>query len=135
MEIIEDNEQISDINVTPFIDIMLVLLIVFMIISPLLTSSIHVNLPTTSEQSKQDENKPLIVYVKSSNEIYINDDKTALNNLENHLLTKTNNDKKTVIYFHADTDVSYGKIMNLIDKVTAIGYEKVALARKINDNE
>ncbi len=135
MKIIKDSEQISEINVTPFIDVMLVLLIVFMIISPLLTSSIHVNLPTTSERSNEDKEKPLIIYLKNSGDIYLGEDKVSMQNLEQSLMTKTKNDKKMTIFFHGDTEISYGKIMDLIDKVIASGYSKVALARKIKDNE
>ncbi len=95
---IQEEQTLSDINVTPFIDIMLVLLIIFMIVAPLVTSSVFVELPKTSSQTKQDEQKPLIISI-NNDEMAVNEEATTLQDMPSLLDEKTKGDKDCILFF------------------------------------
>lgn len=113
-EMTHKEEELSEINITPFIDIMLVLLIVFMAVTPLITSSIKIELPKSSQQAEDKLKNPIILYLNTDNTLAINDDKLSLENLANALDIKTKGNKEEIIYFHIDKSVKYEDIMQVM---------------------
>ncbi len=118
----------SDINVTPFIDVMLVLLIVFMVTAPLLSAGIPVDLPKSeaAAMSEKDE-KPLEVAVNKSGDIYIGETKVTRDALLVKLSAITGNDMERRVFIKADQGLSYGKVMEILGAINKAGYKKVAL--------
>lgn len=118
----------SDINVTPFIDVMLVLLIVFMVTAPLLSAGIPVDLPKTeaAAMSEKDE-KPLEVAVNKSGEIYIGETKVTREALLEKLSAITGDDMERRVFIKADQGLSYGDVMAILGSINKAGYKKVAL--------
>ena len=127
-EMAHKEEELSEINITPFIDIMLVLLIVFMAVTPLITSSIKIELPKSSQQAEDKLKNPIILYLNTDNTLAINDDKLSLENLANALDIKTKGNKEEIIYI--DKSVKYEDIMQVMQKLKENGYGKIALSSK-----
>ena len=119
--------QMSEINVTPFVDVMLVLLIVFMVTAPLLTVGIPVDLPKVKASALTDQKDPLEITVKLGGEIYLGESKVAIENLIPRLNAITELNKEARIYVRGDRVVAYGRIMEIMSLVNSAGYIKVAL--------
>lgn len=118
---------VSEINVTPFIDVMLVLLIIFMVVAPLATVDVPLNLPTSKNTVPPPPEQPIIVSLDSSLAIFIDDQKISHKQLEQNLQTLSKGDKQARIYIRADKTVPYEKFIDLINQLSALGYSKVAL--------
>lgn len=118
----------AEINVTPFIDVMLVLLIVFMVTAPLLSAGVKVDLPQTEAGpvSEKDE-KPLEVAVNKNGEIYIGETKVSNEELLTKLSAITNNDFERRVFIKADQGLAYGDVMGVLGVINKAGYRKVAL--------
>lgn len=127
----QEEKELGEINVTPFIDVMLVLLIIFMVVTPLMTSSIKVELPKTHNEAKVDDKKPVIIEISSDNAISIDNKTLDFDGLRNELSVKTGGNFDEVIYFYIDKSVRYEKIIETIGKVKEFGYCKVALSSQI----
>lgn len=122
---IASDESLSEINVTPFIDVMLVLLIIFMVVAPMLTSSIVIELPNSSSQN-QDTDKEVIIAINTQ-EIAINS--TKMERFDKEILTQiTNGDIEQMLYFYIDKQVSYERVMEVLSQVQALGYSNIALS-------
>ena len=117
----------SEINVTPFVDVMLVLLIVFMVTAPLLTVGIPVDLPKVKASALTDQKDPLEITVKIGGEIYLGESKVEVENLISRLNAITELNKEARIYVRGDRVVAYGRIMEIMSLVNSAGYIKVAL--------
>ena len=117
----------SEINVTPLVDVMLVLLIVFMITAPLLTSGVNVNLPKSEAPSLPGNEEPLIISIDAKGNIYLSDNKTERTNLTEQLIAITGANPDIKIFVKGDSDVNYGIIMDIMGHITNAGYNKVAL--------
>jgi len=117
----------SEINVTPFVDVMLVLLIVFMVTAPLLTVGIPVDLPKAKASALTDQKDPLEITVKLGGEIYLGESKVDVENLIPRLNAITELNKEARIYVRGDRVVAYGRIMEIMSLVNSAGYIKVAL--------
>ncbi len=117
----------SEINVTPFVDVMLVLLIVFMVTAPLLTVGIPVDLPKVKASALTDQKNPLEITVKLGGEIYLGESKVEVENLIPRLNAITELNKEARIYVRGDRVVAYGRIMEIMSLVNSAGYIKVAL--------
>jgi len=117
----------SEINVTPFVDVMLVLLIVFMVTAPLLTVGIPVDLPKVKASALTDQKDPLEITVKLGGEIYLGESEVAVENLIPRLNAITELNKEARIYVRGDRVVAYGRIMEIMSLVNSAGYIKVAL--------
>ena len=117
----------SEINVTPFVDVMLVLLIVFMVTAPLLTVGIPVDLPKVKASALTDQKDPLEITVKIGGEIYLGESEVDAENLIARLNAVTELNKETRIYVRGDRVVAYGRIMEIMSLVNSAGYIKVAL--------
>ena len=117
----------SEINVTPFVDVMLVLLIVFMVTAPLLTVGIPVDLPKVKASALTDQKDPLEITVKIGGEIYLGESEVDVENLIPRLNAITELNKEARIYVRGDRVVAYGRIMEIMSLVNSAGYTKVAL--------
>ncbi len=116
----------SEINVTPFVDVMLVLLIIFMVASPLATVDVKVELPPSrSVPAKTD--KPIYVSLKDNGEIYIGNNKVNYGNFSVRLNEATNNNYSMRIYIRADKKVVYKEVMRLMNVIQDTGYYQIAL--------
>jgi len=119
--------EVHEINVTPFIDVMLVLLIIFMIAAPLATVDISVDLPSANAERTQRPDKPLFLTLKSDLTLMLDNDPVARGALASALDQATSGDKQQRIFLRADKAVSYGELMNLMNQLRTSGYLHVAL--------
>ncbi len=124
----DDLAENHEINVTPFIDVMLVLLIIFMVAAPLATVDIKVDLPASTAKPAPRPEKPVFVSVKADQKLYVGDDQVPqADQLGAMLDAKTKGDKETTIFFQADKGVDYGDLMEVMNTMRAAGYLKVGL--------
>ena len=124
-------KSISEINVTPFVDVMLVLLIIFMVTAPLLTAGIKINLPESASVLKNEKNDPVTVSMNSKGEIYIQKKKISPDDLIKRLIALKGQNKDLKIYIKGDKNLNYGKIMDLMSFINKSGCKKVALVTKL----
>ena len=117
----------SEINVTPFVDVMLVLLIVFMVTAPLLTVGIPVDLPKVKANALTDQKDPLEITVKLDGSVYLGESLVEVENLIPRLNAITDQNSETRIYVRGDRVVAYGRIMEIMSLINTAGYVKVAL--------
>lgn len=125
--------MISDINVTPFVDVMLVLLIIFMVTSPMLIAGVNVDLPETSDTPITGNDEPLAVSIDKHGNVYIQDTKISNNELIPKLQAITKEKKDTRIFVRGDKNVDYGKVMNTVTAINSAGFSKVALITQISN--
>jgi len=122
----------NEINITPFVDVVLVLLIVFMITSPMLIAGVHVDLPKSSSSPITPPRKPISVTITSKNELYVQDTKVAPRNLIKLLNKLTDNNKNSRILIRGDRRIDYGNVMAVIGAINKAGYKKVALITEVS---
>ena len=123
----DDLAENHEINVTPFIDVMLVLLIIFMVAAPLATVDIKVDLPASTAKPAPRPEKPVFLSVKADQRLYLGEEPVAVEALGPTLDARTHNNKDTTIFFQADKGVDYGDLMSVMDALRAAGYLKVGL--------
>jgi biopolymer transport protein ExbD len=119
--------EMHEINVTPFIDVMLVLLIIFMIAAPLATADIAVNLPSTNAERTPQPDKPLTLTLKPDLALTLDDAAVTRNGLAAALDAATKSDRKQRVYLRADKAVPYGDLMGIMNALRSAGYLDVAL--------
>ncbi len=117
----------SEINVTPFVDVMLVLLIVFMVTAPLLTVGIPVDLPKVKSSALTDQKDPIEITVKIDGSVYLGESLVEVENLIPRLNAITDQNTEARIYVRGDRVVAYGRIMEIMSIINSAGYVKVAL--------
>ena len=122
-----EREPMSEINVTPFVDVMLVLLIIFMVTAPLLTVGVQVDLPETSADTLPEESEPLTLTINSKGEVFIQETKIEFDNLIKKILAVSNNRTDTRIYVRGDKTINYGRVLEVMGKLSGPGFTKVAL--------
>ena len=123
----EDLEVLHEINVTPFIDVMLVLLIIFMVAAPLATVDIGVNLPASTAPEQPRPDKPIFVTIKPDQTIAVGENIVEHQALPGALDTATNNHRDETIFVRADKSLSYGELMEVMNIMRDAGYLKLAL--------
>ena len=128
------NRVISQINVTPFVDVMLVLLIVFMITAPLLTVGVSVDLPKTKASHLNSKGDPIIISIKKNGELYIQEREINILQLLPRLKAISSGNKNLRIYVRGDKDVPYGLVLDTISKIKSSGFKKVALVAKLQES-
>lgn len=126
---------VSDINVTPLVDVMLVLLIIFMITSPMLVSGINVDLPETTASPVTGQDEPLVVTINNKGEIYLLETRIERKALASKLTNVTKEKKDARIFVRGDKNVAYGEVVNVVAEIHAAGFSKVALISNIKQNE
>ena len=122
---------LSEINVTPFVDVMLVLLIVFMVTAPLLTVGVPVDLPKTQAKALAEPVEPLVVTVNANGQVFIQDTEVPMENLVPRLRAITENKSDTRIYLRGDRKLAYGRIMEVMGTVNVAGFTRVALIAEL----
>lgn len=122
----------AEINVTPLVDVMLVLLIIFMITSPLMVAGVNVDLPETSASPVTGQDEPLSVTIDSKGKIYIQDSNVKKSDLVAKLKAITAEKKDTRIFVRGDKAIDYGKVMEVVGAINAAGFNKVALLTDIS---
>jgi biopolymer transport protein TolR len=118
---------ISEINVTPFVDVMLVLLIIFMVTAPFLTVGVQVDLPESSADSLPDEQEPLTLSINSKGEIFIQESQVELDKIVAKILAIAKNRTDTRIYVRGDKTINYGRVLEIMGMLSGSGFTKVAL--------
>ena len=119
--------QMSEINVTPFVDVMLVLLIVFMVTAPLLTVGIPVDLPKVKATALTDKKDPIEITVNLEGDVYIGESQVEVENLIPRINAITEQNTEARIYIRGDRIVAYGRVMEIMSMINSAGYVKVAL--------
>jgi biopolymer transport protein TolR len=121
----------SEINVTPMVDVMLVLLIIFMVAAPLLTVGVAIDLPQTQAKSLAQDREPLTVTVNDKGQVYLQNTDIKLDELIPKLqaIAKSGGDER--IYVRGDKKVDYGTVMRVMGRLSAAGYRRVALITEV----
>ena len=121
------NKTISQINVTPMVDVMLVLLVIFMITAPLLKVGVPINLPKTKAKALPEDQAPLSVTINKEEKIFVQNTEVSLEKLIPKLvsISKNRNDRK--IFTRADEVLSYGRVVEVMAVITSAGFNKIAL--------
>ena len=117
----------SDINVTPFVDVMLVLLIIFMVTAPMMTQGVDVNLPKTETRPLKATEDPLILTITKEREIFLEDYKIKLEGLENKIEQIFMNRREKEILLKADKDVPYGFVIKVVARIKEAGIDKLGM--------
>ena len=119
--------QMCEINVTPFVDVMLVLLVVFMITAPLLTVGVPVDLPQTKAPPLTNPDEPLEVTVNAKGEIFLQETAVDLDTLVPRLVAITQNNPEARIYVRGDRNINYGRVLEVMGLITHAGFTRLAL--------
>ena len=117
----------SDINVTPLVDVMLVLLIIFMVTAPMMMQGVEVNLPQTTAKSIKTREDPLILTINKKREIFLEDRQIGLKELENKMKTIFKYRRNKELLLRADKEVPYGFVINVIAGVKRAGIDKLGM--------
>ena len=123
----DGSSELHEINVTPFIDVMLVLLIIFMVAAPLATVDVPVDLPASTAQPQQRPPKPIYLTLKADGSLALGDNPISRAELPDVLTTASGGNKDERIFLRGDRAVPYGDVMALMNDLRAAGYLKVAL--------
>ncbi len=123
----DQNSLMSQINVTPFVDVMLVLLIIFMVTAPMLMQGVEVNLPQTTTKNIKTKEEPLMLTVNKEKEIFIEKHRIKLDNLEIKIQKIFENRRDKEILLRADKEVPYGFVIKVIAKVKQAGIDKLGM--------
>lgn len=122
------NDQLmSEINVTPFVDVMLVLLIIFMVTAPMMVQGIDVNLPQATSASLATEEEHLVISIKVDGQIFINDQVVGVANLTEKLAAILRNVEKREVFLRADKEVPYGVVINVMTQVKLAGVSSMGM--------
>ncbi|WP_447590866.1 ExbD/TolR family protein [Aquipseudomonas campi] len=123
----DSDEVLSEINVTPLVDVMLVLLVVFIVTAPLLTNSIPINLPKTEAVAPADQKDPLVVSIDGDGKLYINKDEIQPDLLEARLTEAKALDAEIRVQLQADDGVNYGEVARAMAAIERAGITKLAV--------
>ncbi|KZB53768.1 protein TolR [Thalassospira lucentensis] len=124
-------KAMSDINVTPMVDVMLVLLVIFMVAAPLMTVGVEVDLPETSAAPMTGQDEPLVVSVTGDGTLYIMDSEVPQDTLAEKLSAITENKRDTRIFVRGDRAIDYGRVMEVMGLISEAGFSKVALIAEL----
>ena len=130
-----DFKVMSEINVTPFVDVMLVLLVIFMVTAPLLTVGVQIDLPKTKAGVIQGQDEPLAVSIDHEGRLFLQETEIELENLIPRLIAISENKPDVRIFVRGDQTVPYGRVMTVMGTINQAGFSRVALitARSSSD--
>ncbi len=117
----------SDINVTPFVDVMLVLLIIFMVAAPLLTVGVPIDLPETQAKALNSETQPITISVNADGQVYIQETEIPVDEVVAKLTAISKNGYEERIYVRGDRDADYGTVMQIMARISSAGFKKIGL--------
>ena len=120
-------KPMADINVTPMVDVMLVLLVVFMVTAPLLTVGVPVDLPQTKAQQLNEPKEPLVISITAEGKIYLQNSEIESDALVPRLQAITNNNPSATIYVRGDRNINYGRVLEVMGLINGAGFSKVSL--------
>jgi len=123
----DNKKMMSDINVTPFVDVMLVLLIIFMVTAPMMMQGVEVNLPQTTAKRIKSQEDPLILTITKKKQIFIETHRIKLEDLEKKALKIFENRREKEILLKADKDVPYGFVIKVVSRIKKAGIEKLGM--------
>ncbi|MBV4531963.1 ExbD/TolR family protein [Pseudomonas farsensis] len=123
----DSDEVLSEINVTPLVDVMLVLLVVFIVTAPLLTNAIPINLPKTEAVAPVEQKDPLVVSIDGSGQLFINKEQIQPDQLESNLKTAKSKDTELRVQLQADDGVNYGEVARAMAAIERAGISKLAV--------
>jgi biopolymer transport protein TolR len=123
--------MMSEINVTPFVDVMLVLLIVFMVAAPLLTVGVPIDLPESQAKSIDQDREPLTISVNDKGQVFLQNTEIPVDELVAKLKAIAKNGTEERIYVRGDRKVDYGTVMRVMGRLSAAGYRRVALVTEV----
>jgi biopolymer transport protein ExbD len=118
---------LADINVTPMVDVMLVLLVIFMVTAPLLTVGVPLDLPKSRAATLTEPKKPVIISLNRQGEVFIGDERIANDDLEARLATLAAEDPSRIVYVRSDRTNTYAQLMDTLGLVNRVGFAKVSL--------
>ncbi len=121
----------TDINITPLVDVMLVLLIIFMVTAPMLTVGVPVDLPKTQAAQMNDQVEPLVISINAKGQIFLQETELPFETLIGRLQAITGHNADAKIYVRGDKKLAYGQIMEIMGAIAAAGYSKVSLIAEI----
>lgn len=122
---------IAEINVTPFVDVLLVLLIIFMVAAPMMTSSVNIDLPKGSAEPNNEKIQPITVSVKSDGTIFLQEDVVKLSVLGHKLVDLSAGNLSNKILVRADKNIDYGRVMEVVRNVSVAGFNQVVLVTEL----
>lgn len=128
-------QLMCEINITPFVDVMLVLLVVFMVTAPMMISGINVNLPKTSAAPISGNDEPLTITVTDKGTVYIQDVEIELKELAAKLSAVTKEKKDSRILIRGDKNTSYGSIMEVVGSINQAGYSHISLVTQLEEKK
>lgn len=123
----DSDGEMHEINVTPFIDVMLVLLIIFMVAAPLATVDVKVNLPASTSTPQPRPEKPIYLSIKQDNQLYVGNQAVSKAQLLEAINAQTGGNKQATIFFQADKTINYEMLMSVMDQLRGEGYLKIGL--------
>ena len=124
-------QPMANINVTPFVDVMLVLLVVFMVTAPLLTVGVKVDLPNVESNVIQGNDEPLTVSINGAGQIYLQEGLILLQELVPKLQAITGENPEARIFVRGDKEINYGLVMEIMSAINSAGFDRVALVTKM----
>ena len=122
---------ISEINVTPFVDVLLVLLIIFMVAAPMMTSSVNIDLPKGSADPNNEKIQPITVSVKADGTIFLQEDSVKLSTLGAQLIEINGKNLSNKILVRADKNLDYGRVMEVVRIISVAGFNQVVLVTEL----
>lgn len=123
----DSDRLISDINVTPFVDVMLVLLVIFMVTAPMMMQGVDVSLPETTSQPLAAKKENLVITINNQNQLFINNHKVAVDFLQEKLKKILEGRDNREVYLRADREISYGFVVRVMAEIKAAGVDKLGM--------
>jgi biopolymer transport protein TolR len=121
------HDAFTEINVTPFVDVMLVLLVIFMVTAPMMTAGVNVDLPKSAAKAIQGDDEPISISITTNGKIYLQKNEIRLEEIEPKLRAVAGQKSDTRIFVRGDQAVDYGRIMQVVGAINAAGFGKVSL--------
>ena len=124
-------QVLSEINITPFVDVLLVLLIIFMVAAPMMTSSVQLELPQGAAKSESEKNPPITISVKADGKVFLQDEEVKLAFIAEKLTKLSDSNLSNKIMVRADKRLDYGRVMDVVKTISQAGFSQIALVTEV----